>query len=70
MVLDSKKYPTAGLRGQRLENPFLRVEKAMVTSLIFVERKVGMIFFVCFVCLYMKVILQKPERPANHLFFF
>lgn len=43
MVLDSKKYPTAGLRGQRLENPFLRVEEAM-TSLIFVDRKVGMFF--------------------------
>lgn len=65
VVLDSKKYPTAGLRGQRLENPFLRVEKPWRRWFSF-ERKVGMIIF----CLYMKVILQKPERPANHLFFF
>ena len=43
VVLDSKKYPTAGLRGQRLENPFLRVEKPWRRWFLF-ERKVGMIF--------------------------
>ena len=43
VVLDSKKYPTAGLRGQRLENPFLRVEKPWRRWFLLKER-VGMIF--------------------------